>query len=258
MKAIDTHAHLTKHYYKEKLDEVILKSLSELEYVFNIGTDLNSIEEILNLNKKYANLIPVIGIHPYDVKELNEEKWEWLKQIIIKNKNKIKAIGEIGLDYSRDITKEEKEIQKKWFLLQLEIAKELNLPVVIHGRDAYDDIYDIIIKFPDLNFLIHSYTGNKEKLIKFLKIKNLMISINGIITFKNAEEIRSNLNIIPLERLLLETDCPYLTPAPFRGKMNYPFYLKYTIEEYRKLKNLELDKLITITNKNAKNFYKIK
>lgn len=257
MKAIDTHAHLTKHYYKDQLDEVILKSLSELNYVFNIGTDLNSIEEILNLNKKYQKLIPVIGIHPYDVKELDQEKGMWLKKIIIENKKQIKAIGEIGLDYSRGIDQKEKENQKKWFIFQLEIAKSLNLPVVIHGRDAYEDIYEIINKFSNLNYLIHSYTGNKKVLIKFLEMKNLMISINGIITFKNANDIRENIKIIPLERLLFETDCPYLTPVPFRGKTNYPFYLKYTIDEFAKLRNIELNKLIEITNKNAEEFYKI-
>lgn len=258
MKAIDTHAHLTKDYYKDQLDEVILKSLSELKYVFNIGTDLNSVQEILNLNQKYQKLIPVIGIHPYDVKELDQEKGKWLKEIIIKNKDQIKAIGEIGLDYSREINEEEKEIQKKWFIFQLKIAQELNLPVVIHGRDAYEDIYQIIKKFSNLNFLIHSYTGSKENLIRFLEIKNLMISVNGIITFKNAREIRENIEIIPLDRLLFETDCPYLTPAPFRGKTNYPFYLKYTIEEFKKLRNIEINELIEITNKNAKRFYKIK
>ncbi|CRX37122.1 / tatD / putative TatD deoxyribonuclease /:638635 Reverse [Candidatus Hepatoplasma crinochetorum] len=257
MKAIDTHAHLTKHYYGDQLDEVILKSLSELKYVFNIGTDLDSIEEILKLSKKYQKLIPVIGIHPYDVKELNQKKEKWLKEIITKNKNQIKAIGEIGLDYSRSISEEEKAVQKKWFIFQLKIAQELNLPVVIHGRDAYEDIYKIIINFSNLNYLIHSYTGSKENLIRFLEIKNLMISVNGIITFKNASNIRENIKIIPLERLLFETDCPYLTPSPFRGKINYPFYLKYTIEEFQKLINIEISELINITNKNAERFYKI-
>ncbi|BDV03806.1 MAG: putative metal-dependent hydrolase YabD [Candidatus Hepatoplasma scabrum] len=257
MKAIDTHAHLVKSYYQDNLEDIIEKSLNELEYVFNIGTDLNSIEEILNLNKKYKKLIPVLGIHPYDVKELDQNKAKWLKKTIIENKEKIKAIGEIGLDYSRNIKLTEKIIQKKWFIFQLKLADELNLPVVIHGRDAYEDIYEIILKFPNLNYLIHSFTGEKKILLQFLKLKNLMISVNGILTFKNANQVKENAKIIPLEKILFETDCPYLTPVPFRGKKNYPFYLKYVLEEFAKMKNIELNKLIDITNKNAKKFYQI-
>ncbi|BDV03263.1 TatD family hydrolase [Candidatus Hepatoplasma crinochetorum] len=257
MKAIDTHAHLFKRYYKEELDNIIEKSLSELEYVFNIGTDFSSLQEILNLNKKYPKLIPVLGLHPFDVNELDELKGEILEKIILDNKETIKAIGEIGLDYSRIKKEEEKEIQKKWFIFQLEIANKFKLPVVIHGRDAYEDIYKIISKFPNLNYIIHSYTGNEKMFNNFLKFKNLIFSFNGILTFKNAQEIKNYAKIIPLDKIIFETDCPYLTPVPFRGKTNYPFYLKYLMLEFSKIRDLKMEELITISNSNAKKFYRI-
>lgn len=257
MKAIDTHAHLTREYYKKDLEKVINDSLLELEYIFNIGTDFASLQEILDIYKKYPRVFPVLGLHPYDVKELNQEKEKILEKIIFDNKEIIKAIGEIGLDYSRIKNEKEKEIQKKWFLFQLQIADKLKLPVVIHGRDAYEDIYQIILKFPNLSYLIHSYTGNQKMLLKFLDFKNLIVSFNGIITFKNAQEIKDNAKITPFDRVIFETDCPYLTPSPFRGKTNYPFYLKYTIEEFAKIRDIKIEDLIKISNKNAKNFYKI-
>ena len=232
---IDTHAHLLKKYYKEELDERISNSLLELEKIINIAFDLNSSKEVVELSNKYNNLYNVIGVHPNDVKNFSSiEDYEELIN------DKTVAIGEIGLDYHYDGY--DKDLQKEVFEKFIDLAKRNNLPVVVHSREANEDTIEIIKKYPEVKFLFHSWSGTPKQTKELNEMGNIWFSFNGIITFKNAENIRESLMVARKDRIFAETDAPYLTPVPFRGKTNYPEYVKFVYEE--------LNKLISISEKN--------
>ncbi len=257
-KLIDTHAHLLKKSYPEptyNLDEIIKENLSKLEYIVNISWNTDSSLEVIELSKKYPNLLAVVGIHPTNAND--EPLKEALDKLDLMLKNeKIVAIGEIGIDlHYRDVPLAKQQIT---FRVQLNLARKYKLPVVIHVREAYEQTYQILKDYPDLKILLHSWNSTAVDIKKFLSISNnIYFGLNGIVTFNSAKTLNESMLHIPLARLVIETDCPWLTPTPKRGKVNYPMYVEY-IFKYLASK-LEMDEklLIQLLNKNSKEFFSL-
>ncbi len=257
-KLIDTHAHLLKEVYEEfDLNQIIKENLDKIEYIFNISWNLETSKKVIALNKEFPKLLPVIGIHPNDVEEIEVESTiKELEKLIIENK--IYAIGEIGIDLYRS---EEGTLKKQKLFLgkQLELGIKHNLPIVLHIRDAYEEALEVLVKYPKAKLLVHSWNSNVETLEKFLNLPNeVYFGINGIVTFKNAKELNSSIKSIPLDKLVIETDSPWLTPSPNRSiKPNQPIYVK-NVFEYLVL-NLEIDEneLSKILLKNSKEFFNL-
>ena len=251
----DTHT----HYDDEKFGEDRNSLLTNLKNyhigtVVNISSNLASIKATLELTKKYDFIYGAVGIHPTETEELTEETFSWLKEQA--KQEKIVAIGEIGLDY---YWKEpEKTIQKKWFLRQLSLAKELHMPFIIHSRDAARDTLDIIkSEHPDEQAgVVHCFSYNKEMAKEYLSM-GFYLGVGGVITFQNGKKLKEVVEYMPLSQLLLETDCPYLAPVPYRGKRNFSGYLSYIIEEIAHLKHISPEKVIEVTEQNAKKFYRL-
>lgn len=253
MKLIDSHCHLTTEEYKEEFNEILEDTKKNLEFIINIGCDLESSQETVKLSKNYDFMFASVGIHPnYANKYDNKND---LKLINMIKEKKVIAIGECGLDYYRDITP--KNLQNEIFKKQLNWSKEFNKPLIIHGREAYEDIIDILSlpEYKDLKGVMHSFAGSYEQVEKILD--RFYCSISGIVTFKNALNIQEMVKKIPLERLMVETDAPYLAPHPFRGKINKPSYITYTAQKIAEIKNATYDKVIEITNKNTKELFNI-
>jgi hydrolase, TatD family len=252
----DTHA----HYDDEAFDidrETILKSLPEqgIEYVVNAGSTIKSIDQIIELAQSYPYLYCAIGIHPSDTGELNEERFAWLKGKAGCSKNV--AIGEIGLDYYWDTP--DRSIQKIWFERQMELSREMKLPMVIHSRDAANDTYEMMksAKAEQIGAIIHCFGYGVEQARQYLNM-GFYLGIGGVITFTNGKKLKEVVEYAPLEQLVLETDCPYLSPVPHRGKRNSSINLPLVAQEIARIKNVDYDTVIRVTSENAKNFYHIK
>ena len=246
---IDTHAHILNEYY-DNIDELVqmLKDKNIL-YVLNASSNYNEALEIINLSKKYENyLLPAIGIHPESVNE--KDKLNEIEELI--KENKIYAIGEIGLDYYW--VKDNKEEQKELFIKQIDLANKYNLPVVIHSRDAIQDTFDIL-KEHKVKGILHSYSGSVEMAREFVKL-GYTLGIGGVLTFKNSK-LYEVIEAIDLENIVLETDSPYLTPEPFRGKQNNPSNVYYVAKKIAEIKNISVEKVIEITTKNATRIFDI-
>ena len=219
---IDSHCHILDEAFDD-LDQVIARikaqDISRCMIVCCYGHEY---ERALALSQADKRFKVAVGIHPSDVKNLTDDIWEQFYTYA--HKIEVTAIGEIGLDYYWD--KDNKEQQKAIFIKQIELAKSLHKPIIIHSRDAMQDTYDILKQY-DVKGVMHCYSGSKEMAKEFVKL-GYYISLGGPVTFKNAHEPKEVAKIVPLERLLIETDCPYLTPEPFRGKRNEPAYVVYT------------------------------
>lgn len=254
---IDSHAHLDDSRFDEDRDEII-KSLKEnkIDYIVNIGADFESSLNSIKLAKDHENIYAAVGIHPHDAKTLNEHMYNELKNMAINNE-KVVAIGEIGLDYYYDNSP--RDIQKYWFERQLELAKELDLPVVIHSRDATQDTFDIIKKCQDgsMRGVLHCYSGSVETMREYLKL-GYIISLGGPVTFKKALVPKEVAKEVPLDKLLIETDSPYLTPEPYRGKRNDPTKVYHVAEMIADIRGISIEELAEATSNNAKEFFKIK
>ncbi|BBF44651.1 putative deoxyribonuclease YcfH [Lachnospiraceae bacterium KM106-2] len=252
----DTHAHYDDKQFDEDR-EALLASFKEqgIEFVVNVGADIATSKTTIELAKKYPFIYGAIGVHPNEVAELNEEKMQWLKDMT--SLEKIVAIGEIGLDY---YWKEpEPAIQKQWFERQLELAREVNLPVIIHSRDATKDTVDMMqaLKAGDIGGVIHCYSYSKETAKTFLDM-GYYFGIGGIVTFNNAKKLKEVVEYLPLESIVLETDCPYLAPVPNRGKRNSSLNLPYVVDEIARIKNIDQETVMNVTMQNAKNLYRMK
>lgn len=246
----DSHCHLYDEYY-ENIDEIItLAKDNNVTRFINNGCDLKTNREVLDKITKYDNMYGAIGIHPEYVDNYTLDDINFIKDNL--NNNKIIAIGEIGLDYY--YTKENKEEQKELFEIQLKLAEKYNLPVIVHSRDATLDTINTLKKYK-VNGFIHSFSGSLETAREYIKM-GYLIGINGVITFKNAN-IKDVIKEIPLEYLVLETDSPYLTPVPYRGKQNNPSHIIDIAKFICELKNISLDELSKITNSNLKRIFKI-
>ncbi|WP_320931701.1 TatD family hydrolase [Hungatella sp.] len=251
----DTHAHYDDEQFDEDRDELLASMQAcGVEAVTNIGASLATSQNTIELTKKYPFVYGAIGVHPNEVDELNEDGIAWLKENSALPK--IVAVGEIGLDYYWD--EPGREVQKKWFLRQLELAREVKLPVVIHSRDAAKDTLDIMKSFhaENLGGVIHCFSYTKEMAREYLNM-GFYLGIGGVVTFKNAKKLKEVVEYMPMEQMVLETDCPYLSPVPNRGKRNSSLNLPYVVEEVARLKGISADEVIRITNRNAKTMYRL-
>ncbi len=247
----DSHCHLYSEYYND-LDSII--KLSNLNNVFrfiNNGCDNATNKEVLELVKKYEFMYGAIGIHPENVKDYKVSDINFIKENI--KEDKIIAIGEIGLDYH--YTKENKNEQIKLFETQLEIAEEENIPVIIHSRDATLDTINTLKKY-HVKGIIHSFSGSRETAEEYIKM-GFLIGVNGVVTFKNTK-LKEVIQDIPLDYIVLETDSPYLTPEPYRGKQNNPSHIFDIAKYIAGLKNVSLEHLADITNANINKLFNLK
>lgn len=250
----DTHA----HYDDEAFDtdrETLLAQLPEnnISCVVNIGASLASCERTIELMERYPYIYGALGVHPSDTDELNEEKFAWLKAQCLREK--CVAVGEIGLDYYWD--EPDREIQKEWFRRQLRLAKELKLPVVIHSRDAAQDTLQIMKEeyAEQIGGVIHCFSYTKEMAQIYVDM-GFYIGVGGVVTFKNGKKLKETVEHIPLERIVLETDCPYLAPEPNRGKRNSSLNIPYVIEQIAQIKGLQPQEVETATFENALRLYR--
>lgn len=251
MKLVDTHCHLDNEKFDEDRLEVIERIKENLEFCVNIGYDLASSKKSLELAKEYDFIYAVIGVHPIDIAEYSEEVE---KELEILGKNpKVVAIGEIGLDYHW--MTEPKEIQQGRFKRQLELAERLNKPVVIHTRDAMEDTVNILKEYPNITGVIHCYPGSLETAKQL--VDRFYLGIGGTLTFKNSKKAVEVVKDIPLDRIVIETDCPYLTPEPFRGKRNEPIYVEYVAKKIAEIKEISVEDVTKVTTENAKKLYRI-
>lgn len=242
---IDTHLHLS---YKEGINpkEFIENAKNAgVRYLILSCCDKKSIIEGLELIKKYDNLFLSIGFHPEVVSEITSEDYEWLKDIV-SNCPRVVAIGEIGLDYYWE--KEQKEFQKEMFRKQLDIAKELELPVVIHTRDAIQDTYDILSEY-NLKGVIHCYSGSVDMAEKFTKL-GYLLGIGGVVTFSNSK-LYQVVEKVGLSNIVLETDSPYLSPVPYRGKVNESKNIPIIAEKIGEILDIKIDDVARVTTANA-------
>ena len=251
----DTHAHYDDDAFDEDRDELLSgMAAKNVEYIVNVGASIESSKRSIALAEKYPFIYAAVGVHPDEVGELNEEKFnrlrEWTKH------EKAKAVGEIGLDYYWD--KEQHDLQKHWFMRQMELAHEVNLPIIVHSREAAKDTLDMIIaaKPLDLSGIIHCYSYSVEQAREYLNM-GYYIGIGGVLTFKNAKKLKEVAEYAPLSRIVLETDCPYLAPVPYRGKRNDSSKLSYVVEELAAIKQMPVEEVLRITNENGKKLYHI-
>lgn len=252
----DSHAHLDDSRF-DRDRESIIKSAKEdgIQYILNAGATLSTSVKAVNLAEKYEMIYASVGIHPHDVKDIDEDTIEILKAL--SNKKKVVAIGEIGLDYHYNHSP--KEAQRKWFKRQIELAKEVKLPMIIHDREANQECFDILnhYKAGDIGCVMHCYSGSVELAREYIK-RGVYLSLAGPLTFKNAKKTHEVAKEIPLEWLLVETDSPYLTPTPYRGKRNEPAYVRYVAEAIAEAKGISFEEVATRTTENAKRLFGIK
>ena len=250
----DSHCHLDYPNLYNQLDDVVRRAeYNQVKYLLTICTTLESFEKIKLIIVKYKNIYGTFGIHPHESKKYTNIDSKFIYNL--KNKyKKIIGIGETGLDFHYNHS--DKKIQKKSFVEHISAASQLNIPVIVHSRNAETDTYEILKsekKNSNLKVLIHCFTGSKDFAKKLIDI-NCYISISGIITFKNSTKLTDAVASIPIENLLVETDSPYLAPEPFRGKLNEPSYLKYIVDKLSRIKNLPKE---VVMKKTLDNFSKI-
>lgn len=251
----DSHTHLNDKKFRDDQDDVIMDSYNnDIKLIMLPGASLESSISAIEIASSYDFIYAAVGIHPHDAKNMTEANLEEIKTLS-KDIN-VKAIGEIGLDYYYNFSPI--DLQKKWFEKQLILAKDLNLPVIIHDRDAHKDVIDILTKFDSFKtgVVMHCYSGSKELAMEYVK-KGAYISFAGPITFKNARKSKEAASIVPLDRLLIETDSPYLSPEPFRGNRNEPKYVKFVAMTLAALKGVSFEEISTVTYNNAKKIFKI-
>jgi TatD DNase family protein len=251
----DTHAHYDDEAFQEDRDE-LLNSLNThgIEAVVNVGASIQTTKNTLELMKKYPFVYGAVGVHPSETEELNDYLMDWLKHV--SGEKKVVAIGEIGLDY---YWKEpDPEIQKHWFVRQLQLAREVKLPVIIHSRDAARDTLDIMKaeKAGEIGGVIHCFSYGTEMAREYLNM-GFYLGIGGVVTFNNGRKLKEVVDYMPLDRIVLETDCPYLSPVPNRGKRNSSLNLPYVAEAIGQIKGISPEEVIAITNQNARNLYRL-
>ena len=249
----DTHAHLNDPAFDEDRD-VLLETFRDagVGNVLNAGCSLESSHDCIALAEKYPWIYCSVGTHPDAADEVNEEVLETYRQMC--RHPKVKAIGEIGLDYHYETI--HRDAQQKAFRAQMALAQELDMPVIVHERDAHDDGMAIIKEFPKVKGVFHCYSGSAE-MARQLVDMGWYIGFTGVLTFKNARKAVETAASIPLERILLETDCPYMSPEPFRGRRCHPGLLPYMARKLAEIRGLAEEEVIRITTENAKRMYRI-
>lgn len=255
MKIFDTHAHYDNPAFDMDREE-LLGSLRDngIEAVVNVGASIKTTKNTLDLVSKYSFIYGSVGVHPSETGELNEEKLEWLGQVA--GRDGIVAVGEIGLDYHWQ--EPDKAVQRHWFARQLDLARQVKLPVIIHSRDAAKDTLDIMKgeRAGELGGVIHCFSYGKEIAREYLDM-GFYLGIGGVATFENAKKLKEVVAYMPLERIVLETDCPYLSPAPYRGKRNSSLNLPWVVAAVSRLKGIDEEKVIAAANQNARALYRL-
>ena len=255
----DTHTHYDDTQFDIDREQLLLEMKEAgVGAIVNIGATMQGAKDSVTMAKQYSFIYASVGIHPDCAKDLNEEEFNVLKGLA--KEDKVVAIGEIGLDYYWDST--ERDVQKYWFLRQLELAQELDLPVVIHSREAAQDTYTILKQEYEkrgtaFKGVVHCFSYSLELAKEFIKM-GFFIGIGGVATFKNGRKLKEVIEGIPLERIVLETDCPYLAPVPFRGKRNSSEKLRYVISAIAQIKGVSEEDVEKITWENAEKLYQLK
>ena len=250
----DSHAHYDSEQFNEDRDELLNAMESKgVGTILNSGASWDSVTEVVELAEKYPFMYAAVGVHPDEVGALNDERFEYMKAQC--QKEKVVAVGEIGLDYYWD--NESHDVQQKWFIKQLELAREMDLPVIIHSRDAAADTLEIMKEHAKgLRGVIHCFSYSIELAREYVKM-GFHIGIGGVVTFKNGRKLKEIAAEIPLDRILLETDCPYLAPVPFRGKRNDSSYISYVAQEIAELKGISYEEVVAQTEQNGKELFRI-
>ncbi|NMB20889.1 MAG: TatD family hydrolase [Firmicutes bacterium] len=250
---IDSHAHLNDPAFADDLDEVVARAeAAGVKTIINVGYDLTSSRRAIALSERYPTLWAVVGLHPHDAKFWTEELWDTI--IELASHPKVLAIGEAGLDYHYDNSP--RDVQRAVFREQLALGRQLNMPVVIHSREAAKDTLEILGEYPDVPCLLHCYSGSLESARSYQQMGHYF-SFGGPITFNNAHKLRDVVAGIPLERILLETDCPYLTPHPYRGKRNEPAHLPLVAQKLAEVHGCTLEDVVRQTEENTRAFFRL-
>ncbi|WP_461201931.1 TatD family hydrolase [Anoxybacillus sp. TBDG-1] len=251
----DTHAHLNATQFDEDVEQVIERARAEgVSHIVVVGFDRPTIDRAMELAGQYSFIYAAVGWHPVDAIHMTDEDLIMIERLA--SHPKVVALGEMGLDYYWD--QSPKEVQKEVFRKQIRLAKKVKLPIIIHNRDATADIVDILREehAEEVGGVMHCFSGSIEVARQCMDM-NFYISFGGPVTFKNAKKPKEVAKEIPLDRLLIETDCPYLTPHPFRGKRNEPGYVKYVAEAIAELKGLSFEEVAQKTSDNAKRLFGI-
>ena len=258
----DTHAHYDDRKFDSDRDELMKNLVSSgIGRVVDIGADIDSTRRAIALANQYDFIYAAAGVHPSDVDCLDERSFQWLTWTVeesVEEKGKIVAVGEIGLYYYWEKDQERRNRQKYWFERQMELARSTGLPVVIHSREAAKDTWDMMngLKCEDIGGVIHCYSYSVEMARNYLN-KGFYLGIGGVVTYKNARVLKEVVQYAPLDRIVLETDCPYLTPEPNRGKRNSSLYLPYVIETIAGLKGISKEEVEAVTWENGTKMYRM-
>jgi TatD DNase family protein len=255
MMLFDTHAHLNADQYNEDLDEVMERAREAgVSHIVVVGFDTITIKRAMELAEAHDFIYACVGWHPVDAIDMRDEDLLWIEELA--SHPKVVAIGEMGLDYHWD--KSPHDVQKEVFRKQIRLAKKVKLPIVIHNREATADIIEILREenAAEVGGIMHCYSGSVEVAKQCLDM-NFYISLGGPVTFKNAKKPKEVALEIPLDRLLIETDCPYLTPHPYRGQRNEPSYVKLVAEQIAEIKGLTFEEIARATSDNAKKLFGI-
>ena len=258
----DSHAHYFDARYDRETDgaDAVLEEVfaGGIGTIINVATNMNNVNRCLVQAAKYPGMFAAIGIHPEDAQQLSldpDRELTALETLLQdRQKHKIVALGEIGFDYHYKPVNY--ELQQIFFERQMQLAQKYKIPVIIHDREAHGDCFDMICKYPDVTGVFHSYSGSSEMARELIR-RGWYISFSGVVTFKNAERVRRVAATIPQDRLLAETDCPYLAPQPNRGKINRSDYMSYTIATLAELFNMPTEEMITLTRKNAETLFRL-
>lgn len=255
MELVDVHAHILDECFENDIDDVVKRADEEgVKKIICTAYDVSSSQKAVEMANKYEKVYATIGIHPENLDGVNFDIDNKVLFKLAENK-KIVAIGEIGLDYH--FVSENKELQKQVFEKQIKLANELDLPVVVHSRDAMGDTIEILKNnMPKRESLMHCYSGSIES-AKILMNLGFAFSFGGVVTFKNAKNVVEVVKNLPIEKILLETDCPYMTPVPFRGQRNEPKNVIYVADEIARIKGLKIEDVAKITTENAKRIFGI-
>ncbi len=253
MRLVDTHAHLDASDYRDDRAAVIARAFTDSVGIITVGVDRQSSRAAAQLAKRHRLIWSSVGVHPHEAKTLNQTVLSDLEGLA--QKERVAAIGDIGLDYYRDLSP--REVQRRAFKEQIALAQKLNLPIIVHNRDSTDDLL-AALREPSSSYrgVIHSFLGSTAQADAFLTL-GFDLGIGGPITFSNNDDLREAVQHIPLERVLLETDCPYLTPVPHRGKRNEPAYVKHVAEAVSKIKEIPIQKVEQVTTENATRLFRL-
>lgn len=251
----ETHAHYDDAAFDEDRD-ALLSSMQDngIGYIVNVGASIKSTASSIRLAQKYPFVYAAAGVHPNETGELNEENFAWLREQCLHEK--VAAVGEIGLDYYWD--EPSHEIQKVWFARQLDLARDIRKPVIIHSRDAAKDTYDIMAAHNagEIGGMVHCFSYSAEMAQEYVKM-GFYIGVGGVVTFKNGKKLKEVVEVVPIERILLETDSPYLSPEPNRGKRNSSLNIPYIAQQIAEIKGMSYDEVVSVTERNARQMYRI-